>query len=178
MRGPQRARRSSLVRRVAASVVAIAATSVVVGAGVRTASASISVDRGAPTVESVGTLDASGLLPGADVQRLLTVGVAGGLGNMLIVTAQTSSRLDADRRNGLQLAADSCSLPWTHAGGGYQCPGVLTSVIASRPVLGRAALHGLTAGTAHQLRLTLSLPSAGGTDMLGQRSALIYRIGT
>lgn len=176
MRGQQGGRHSGMGRRVLASVVAIAATTVVVGAGVQTASASIRTDQAPATIESIGALDAAGLLPGGTVQRLVTVSVDG-LRSALTVTAQASSRLDTDRRNGLQLTAESCSLAWTQTPEGYSCAGALASVVPIRPVVGRSLLRGLSPGSPHRLRLTLSLPSTGGTDLLGQRSALNYRIG-
>jgi hypothetical protein len=84
----------------------------------------------------------------------------------LTTAAPTSSNLDADPANGLQLTIDSCSQPWTEAGTSpaftYTCGGTTQSVLASRPVIGTdvalANLASLATGTTDHLRATLALP--------------------
>jgi len=158
-------------------VAAVAATTLVVGAGVRTASASISTEH-APAVSLavIGSLDASGLLPGGEVERLVGIHVAAGAAPKLTVTADISSVLDQDATNGLQLRADTCSSGWVRTAPGYHCSGTITTLFASRPVVGRSTLAGAGASALTQVRLTLSLPGTADGRFMGQTSALSYRI--
>ena len=86
----------------------------------------------------------------------------------LTSAATTSSLLDTDTTNGLQLVIDKCSNAWTEAGTApaytYTCSGTTSTVLASRPVIGSnltlSNLSALTAGVTDHLRFTLTLPSA------------------
>jgi hypothetical protein len=169
--------RPTLVTRSLATLAAVAVTMVVVGAGVRAASASISIDQPAASLEVTGSLDASGLLPGGEVDRIISISVPSGTNPDLAVFAETSSVLDQDTRNGLQLRADLCSSSWRRTEAGYVCTGTVTSLFATRPVVGSSRLA-LTGGSAaaRQVRLTLSLPGTADGRFMGQTSALTYRI--
>ena len=114
---------------------------------------------------------AAGLVPGDTVQRAVTLSNTGtqGLSAVtLTTTASPSSKLDTDSTNGLHLALDACSVPWTEAGTApaytYTCTGTTTAVLASQPVIGAntalAGLSSLTAAASDNLRATLSLPAA------------------
>jgi spore coat-associated protein N len=170
--------RSRLISRVLATVAAVTVTAVVIGAGVNTASASISTDRGtAASVSSVGSLDASGITAGTQVERLVTIRVQGGSRTVLTVTAETSSVLDQDTHNGLQLRADACSETWRRTAAGYSCAGTVTTLIALRPIVGSSALAPFDRTVLGQpVRLTVSLPDTADARFMGQTSALSYRV--
>jgi predicted ribosomally synthesized peptide with SipW-like signal peptide len=97
-------------------------------------------------------------------------------------TATTSSLLDTDATNGLQLAIDRCSVPWTESGTApaytYTCSGTSTSVLASRAIVGSnltlSNLGSLTAGATDRLRFTLTLPSAAPNTLQNQSSVIQY----
>ncbi|MEP7020446.1 MAG: hypothetical protein ABI808_07330 [Pseudonocardiales bacterium] len=153
-------------------------TTLVVGAGIRTASASISTDAGPVASLAVnGSLDASGLLPGREVERVVSIHVAAGGSTNLTVTSQASSVLDQDTTNGLQLRADACSSGWRPTDAGFACAGTITTLFGRRPVVGRSRLSAGDRSTlTQQVRLTLSLPSTADSRFMGQTSALSYRI--
>ena len=88
------------------------------------------------------TVAANKLVPGDTVQRAVQLSNAAGQQDLssvtLSTTAPTSSLLDTDATNGLQLVVDACSVPWTEAGTApaytYTCSGVTKPVLASRAV--------------------------------------------
>ena len=88
-----------------------------------------------------------------DLRRMLTEALAA---IALTTSASTSSLLDTDAVNGLQLTVTSCSVPWTEAGTSpaftYTCSGTQGTVLASRAVITAnqplAASPALTAGGA------------------------------
>lgn len=90
--------------------------------------------------------------------------------------------LDTDATNGLQLAIDRCSVPWTESGTSpaftYTCSGTTSTVLATRPVIGSnlalSNLSALTAGATDHLRVTLSFPSSAGNTFQGVSSAITY----
>ena len=102
------------------------------------------------------SVGASNLAAGDTIQRSVDVKNTGSLtlANVtLTTTATTSSLLDTDTTNGLQMVIDKCSVAWTETGGPpytYTCGGTTTSVLASAPVIGTnltLANITLTAGT-------------------------------
>lgn len=131
------------------------------------------------------TVNASGIVPGDTIQRAVQLSNTG-TQNLASVTltsaASPSSLLDTDATNGLQLNIDACSVPWTEAGSApaytYTCSGTTTAVLASRAVVGSniplSNLSSLTAGTADNLRVTATLPSAAGNTFQGLTSTLTY----
>ena len=100
----------------------------------------------------------------------------------LTSAATTSSLLDTDTTNGLQLVIDKCSNAWTEAGTApaysYTCSGTTSTVLASRPVVGSnlalSNLSALTAGSTDHLRFTLTLPSAAPNTMQNLSSVIQY----
>lgn len=180
-----------------ATVVAVGGAVAVAGLGTfgsftSTTSASATVSSGtvqislgaAGTAANRLTVGASGLVPGDTVQRAVDLSVTGDqdLSSVsLTTTATTSSVLDTDPTNGLQLAVDLCSVPWTETAVGsgftYTCSGTTTSVVGSSPVIGsNLALPGvaLTAGSTSHLRVTLSLPTSAGNTFQGQTSVIDF----
>lgn len=131
------------------------------------------------------TLGATGIVPGDTLQRAVDLQNTGNqdLASIVLdVTAPTTSLLDTDATNGLQVVIERCSVAWTEAGSNpaytYTCGGTTSSVVASRPVVGSAIalsnLSSLTAGATDHLRVTLSFPSGAGNTFQGVTSALTW----
>ena len=130
-------------------------------------------------------VNASGIAPGNTIQRsvdLINQGSMNLTSITLTTTATTSSLLDTDATNGLQMAIDHCSVPWTESGSSpnfsYTCSGTTTSVLGSRAVIGSnlalSGLSSLTAGLTDHLRVSLTLPTNAGNTFQNQSSTLQY----
>lgn len=126
---------------------------------------------------------ATGMAPGDTVQRsvdLVNTGSIALSAVTLSTSAGTSSILDTDAVNGLQLAVDRCSTAWTESASpySYSCSGTVTPVLASRPVIGSdlalANLGSTSPGGTDHLRFTLTLPAAAGNDFQGKSSTIAY----
>ena len=121
---------------------------------------------------------------GDTIQRAVNIKDTGSidLADVKVTTvATTSSLLDTDATNGLQMVIDKCSVAWTEAGTSpaytYTCSGTTSSVVASVPVIGaNRTLNNLTltAGSDNFLRVTLTLPSAAGNTFQGLASTIQY----
>ena len=131
------------------------------------------------------TVDATGVVPGDRIERVVDLTNGGSLnlsGVGLTTTAQPSSALDTDTTHGLEVSIDRCSLPWTETGPApgyvYGCGGTTTAVLASRPVIMSAVtLSGLTsttAGATDHLRVVLTLPATAGDSLQGLSSRLQF----
>lgn len=130
-------------------------------------------------------LEADGFFPGRAVERTLAISNRS-RAEFSVVTlstkATTSSLLDSDPVDGLQLSIDACSVPWektgADAGASNICRGRTTAVVGRRPVIGQnTPLSGLSAtepGGRDYLRLTLSLPASADDRFQGQRSRISY----
>ena len=126
---------------------------------------------------------ATNIAPGDTMQRAVTLTNTGTIdmaaGSVALTsTAATSSLLDSGA-NGLTMAIDKCSVAWTESAVPYTytCSGTTTTVLASGPVLRTsAALSNIvtTAGTANNLRVTLTLPTAADNTYQGQSSTINY----
>jgi spore coat-associated protein N len=132
-------------------------------------------------VNRLGT--GAGLIAAGDsMQRALDLNYAGSVdvGSATLTTsASPSSALDTDTTDGLQLAIDKCSVAWTEAGPPYTytCGGSVSTVLASRPLIGsNVALSNLTltAGTTDHLRVTATLPSTAGNGLQNLSSTVGY----
>ncbi len=131
------------------------------------------------------TVNATGLVPGDTVQRAFDLTNSGNqsLASIaLTTTATTSSLLDTDATNGLQMVLDRCSTPWTESGTSpafsYTCGGTNSTILSSRAVIGsNMSMAGLSAlspaGTDH-LRVTLTLPTTAGNTFQGVTSTISY----
>jgi len=155
-----------------------------------TSTASQSVSSGTVSLAGIGTnaagnrltVGATNIAPGDTIQRAVTVTNTGTVDLASIVlttTATTSSLLNTDATNGLQMAIDKCSVAWTESAipYTYTCSGTTTSVLASSPVIGtNLALSNLTltAAAANNLRVTVTLPSAAGNTFQGLTSVVNY----
>lgn len=150
---------------------------------VATAGAVHLVARGAPGGH--GMADVPSLVPGdtAEVAAdLMTDGARPWRPVRLTITATTTSLLDQDHRDGLQLAIRRCATPWAVVSAGprptYDCPAGSVPVLAPRPLVGRGmTLSGLdgddTSGTRHLL-FSFALPESAGNEFQGLSSTVEY----
>lgn len=188
----------SRAQKVLLSVAAVGTAAALAGAGTwatftSSANADQSVSTGTVVIElgAAGTaanrltVNATGVAPGDTIQRAVNLSNTGSLalGSLSLSTAATtSSILDTDTTDGLQMAIDRCSVAWTETGTApaynYSCSGTTASVLASRPVIGaNLALSNITAtapGTTDHLRVTVSLPSTAGNTFQAKTSTIAY----
>ncbi|MGQ0831876.1 MAG: TasA family protein [Microthrixaceae bacterium] len=154
-----------------------------------TASESISsglvdINLGAVGVDNRLTVAATGIVPGDTMQRAfrLTNSSSDAVAAIALTTsATTSSALDTDATNGLQMLIERCSVAWTESGTSpafsYTCSGTTTTVLATRAIIGSSlALSNLTltSGATDNLRLTLSLPTTAGNTLQNLSSTVLY----
>ena len=190
---------SSTTGKVLASTVLLGAAASVAGLGTfgtftstTSATAQVSSGKVAIALGADGSaanrlnVTAAKLVPGDTVQRAVQLSNAAGQQDLssitLTTTAPTSSLLDTDLTNGLQLVVDACSVPWTEAGTApaytYTCTGVTKSVLTSRPVKGAnmplTNLVSTTAGNTDNLRVTLTFPTAANDTFQNQSSSLLF----
>jgi spore coat-associated protein N len=125
---------------------------------------------------------ASPIAAGDTMQRGVDLSFSGSIsfGSATLTTnATSSSLLDTDATNGLQIAIDKCSQAWTESGPPYTytCGGSTSTVLASRALIGSSiALSNLTltAGSTDHLRVTVTFPSAAGNTLQNQSSTINY----
>ena len=185
-------------RKLLVSLAIVAAAASIAGLGTfatftSSTSASQSVSSGTVTIAlgATGaatnrlTVGASNIAPGDTIQRSVDLINSGSIdlsGITLTTNATTSSLLDTDATNGLQMVIDRCSNAWTEGGTApaytYTCSGTTSTVLASRPVVGSnltlSNLTALTNGVTDHLRVTLSFPSAAGNTFQNQSSTIQY----
>lgn len=190
----------SLGAKVAASFAVVGVASAVAGLGTfatftSSTSASTSVATGTVVIALGATgastnrlnINASTVAAGDTIQRSVTLSNTGTIdlsGVTLTTTASPSSLLDTDATDGLQMIIEKCSVAWTEAGVSpaftYTCGGVTTTVLTTRAVIGAsmalANLTSLTAGSADNLRITLTLPSTAGNTFQGLSSTVSYAL--
>ncbi|MGK5173146.1 hypothetical protein [Geodermatophilus sp. CPCC 205761] len=122
---------------------------------------------------------AGGWVPGDSSQLVMDLsndGTAALSSVTLAVRATSSSVLDGDAAQGLQLVLESCSLPWEVLGAGYRCTGDVDGFYTG-PVVMTGALAGaqsLAAGGVDHLRATVALPSTAGNGFQNASSRLEY----
>ena len=125
---------------------------------------------------------ASPIAAGDTMQRAIDLSYSGSInfGSATLTTnATSSSGLDTDAANGLQISIDKCSQAWTESGPPYTytCGGSTSTVLASRALIGSGiALSNLalTSGATDHLRVTVSLPSSAGNTLQNQSSTISY----
>jgi len=156
-------------------------------------SASHSVSTGTVTIALGATgsvtnrlnINATAVAAGDTIQRSVDLTNSGSIdlaSITLTTSASTSSSLDTDGTNGLQMVIDKCSQAWTEGGSNpaftYTCGGTTSSVLASRAVIGSnlslSNLGSTTAGATDHLRITLTLPSAAGNTFQNLSSTISY----
>ena len=185
-------------RKLLVSLAVIAAAASIAGLGTyatftSSTSASQSVSSGTVTIAlgATGastnrlTVGASNIAPGDSIQRsvdLINQGSIDLASITLTTSATASSLLDTDAADGLQMVIDKCSVPWTEGGTApaytYTCSGTISTVLASRAVIGSnlslSNLGSLANGTTDHLRVTLSFPSAAPNSFQNQSSTIQY----
>jgi spore coat-associated protein N len=125
---------------------------------------------------------ASTIAAGDTMQRAIDLSYSGTInfGSATLTTSATSSSgLDTDAVNGLQIAIDKCSQAWTESGPPYTytCGGSTSTVLASRALIGSSiALSNLTltAGATDHLRVTVTLPGSAGNSLQNLSSTISY----
>jgi predicted ribosomally synthesized peptide with SipW-like signal peptide len=181
-----------------ASVAVIGAAASIAGLGTyatftSSTSASQTISSGTVTIALGATgastnrlnIGASNIAAGDTIQRSVDLINQGSLNLSavtLTTTATTSSALNTDTTNGLQMVIDKCSVPWTEGGTApaytYTCSGTTSIVLASTPVVGSnmtlSNLSALTAGSTDHLRVTLTLPATAPNSMQGLTSTIQY----
>jgi spore coat-associated protein N len=185
-------------RKLMLSLAAVGAAAAIAGLGTyatftSSTSVSQSVASGTVTVSLGATgastnrlnIGATNIAAGDTIQRsadLINSGSLNLASVTLTTTATTSSLLNTDTSNGLQMVIDKCSVAWTEGGTApaytYTCSGTTSSVLASAPVVGSnlalSNLSALTAGSTDHLRVTLTLPGAAGNTLQNQSSVIQY----
>src|SRR5438132_822400 len=128
-------------------------------------------------------IDATATAPGDTIQRsvdLIDQGTINLASVTLTTAATTSSVLDTDATNGLQMVIDKCSQAWTESGPPYTytCGGSTSSVLTTRAVIQTGVtlsnLSALTAGNTDHLRVTLTFPSGAGNSFQNKSSTIEY----
>lgn len=131
------------------------------------------------------SVGASDLAPGDTLQRGFALRNNGTLDMASItmaISATSSSALDTDATNGLEMKVDECSIPWVESATTpytYTCAGTTSSVLAYTPVAtvkatpqSLSGLAALTAAGTDNLVATVRLPSAAGNTLQGLSSTL------
>lgn len=140
-------------------------------------------DISANAVNNRLSVGATNLAAGDTIQRSVNVKNTGTItlaSVTLSTSATTSSLLDTDTSNGLQMVIEKCNVAWTETGGPpytYTCGGTTNSVVASTPVVvTNQALSNLslTGGADNFLRVTLTLPSAAPNTLQNKSSTIQY----
>src|SRR5436190_568221 len=183
---------------IAATTAVLGATASIAGLGTfatftSSTSASHTVSSGTVTIALGATggstnrlnVDATAIAPGDTIQRsvdLINQGTLDLASVTLTTQATTSSLLDTDTTNGLQMVIDKCSQAWTESGPPYTytCGGSTSTVLSSRAVIQTGVtlnnLSSLTAGPTDHLRVTLTFPSGAGTTFQNKSSTLQYTL--
>lgn len=137
---------------------------------------------------------ADGLVPGDTVERRVRLTNSGSenLSTLTLTTqATTSSSLNTDTTDGLQMKIEKCAgaLGWSEQGSGpytYTCDeasagddgGSRTTVLARRPIVGSGIalsnIGALTAGGSDDMVVTVDLPTDAPNSMQGQSSVVQY----
>jgi predicted ribosomally synthesized peptide with SipW-like signal peptide len=196
LRQAGRRRRRSRAHKLLATAAVLGATASIAGLGTfatftSSTSASHTVASGTVTIALGATggstnrlnVDATAIAPGDTIQRsvdLINQGTLDLASVTLTTQATTSSLLDTDTTNGLQMVVDKCSQAWTESGPPYTytCGGSTSTVLSSRAVIQSGVtlnnLSSLTAGTTDHLRVTLTFPSGAGNTFQNKSSTLQY----
>jgi spore coat-associated protein N len=196
LRPAGRRRRRSRAQKLLATAAVLGATASIAGLGTfatftSSTSASHTVSSGTVTIALGATggstnrlnVDATAIAPGDTIQRsvdLINQGTLDLASVTLTTQATTSSILDTDTTNGLQMVIDKCSQAWTESGPPYTytCGGSTSTVLSSRAVIQSGVtlnnLSSLTAGTTDHLRVTLTFPSGAGNTFQNKSSTLQY----
>lgn len=131
------------------------------------------------------SIAATNLVPGDTIDRAVNVTYDGSVGitaMTLTTTATTSTALDTDAVDGLQLTVTRCSVPWTEtlASGiptSYTCSGSTSTAIAARAVITTAQPLSSAVTTAAQTNyflVHLTLPHTAGNSFENAHSVIQF----
>lgn len=156
-------------------------------------SGTVNINLGASGVDNRLAVGATGLVPGDTLQRRVKLTNAGSeaLASVTLTTAATtSSALNTDATNGLQMLIQKCggALGWRESAVPYTytCDslalgdnlGTRSTVLAQRAIIGSTlALTGmssLTAAGVDDMVVTVTLPSTAGNTFQGLSSVISY----
>ena len=196
LRRAGRSRRRSRAQKLLVTAAVLGATASIAGLGTfatftSSTSASHIVASGTVTIALGATgastnrlnVDANAIAPGDTIQRsvdLIDQGTLDLASVTLTTQATTTSLLDTDTTNGLQMVIDKCSQAWTESGPPYTytCGGSTSTVLSSRAVIQTGVtlsnLSSLTAGNTDHLRVTLTFPSGAGNTFQNKSSTIQY----
>jgi hypothetical protein len=146
-------------------------------------SGTLSLDLNATNSTATLPMTAAGFVPGDSISRSVDLVNSGNLafaGIQMTSTATTSSLLDTDKVNGLQLSVKSCPVNWTETVTGgvatYTCSGTATTISNGSAVMSSspAGLASLNPGAnaVDHLVVTLTLPAGADNSFQGKTSAL------
>src|SRR5438552_5228306 len=183
-------------RKLLLTVAVLGATASIAGLGTfatftSSTSASHTVSSGTVTIALGATgastnrlnVDATAIAPGDTIQRSVDLIDQGtiNLASVTLTTAATSSTvLDTDATNGLQMVIDKCSQAWTESGPPYTytCGGSTSSVLSSRAEIQTGVtlrnLSALTAGSIDDLRVTLPFPDGARNSFQNKSTTIQY----
>lgn len=140
------------------------------------------------------TIGATNVVPGDTIQRRVKLSSAAGSETLASITlttsASTSSTLDTDTTNGLQMKIERCNgaLGWLESASPYTytCDqavagdnaGARATVLVERAVIGSdlalAGMQALTPGSTDDMVVTLRLPDSTGSTLQGKSSTIVY----
>jgi hypothetical protein len=137
--------------------------------GTQVDSGVVSVDVSSPAGASVPV--SGGMMLAGDSRSALVDLVDNGTTPLstltLTATATSSSILDQDTVNGLQLTVESCSVAWTGGAGTPSCTGTVRSYLTQPILVSDAPLPdspALSAMATDHLKLTVTLPTSATAD--------------
>ncbi|WP_222193093.1 M73 family metallopeptidase [Modestobacter italicus] len=144
------------------------------------ASGTLSLDLNATNSTASLPLSATGFVPGDTISRSVDLVNSGDLafsGIQMTSAATTSSLLDTDKVNGLQLSIKKCTNPWTESLSNgvatYTCSGTVSNVVNAPAVAsGNANVASVNPGGIDHLVVSLTLPTNAGNEFQGQTSKL------
>ena len=158
-----------------------------------TTAADMTISLSSPDASQVYNTAASDFSPGVTRERLVNVTLGGTIDakSLQFVVSNTcsgcsSSPLDTDATNGLQLKVERCSAAWSAPSGSspdstYTCSGTTSTVLASTGVGSIVGVWQtvsnvlLTSGSVNYLKLSWTLPTAAASSMQGQTSILMVK---
>lgn len=142
----------------------------------------VKVALGAPGAANTLNVPVTGLLPGDTVEKLVTLENTGnsGLNKVTLTTdaGATASLLTTEAVDGLQLAIENCSIPWTGTAAPYSCNGTKTTVLGSSPIImanaDLANLTALTAAKTDNLKVSTTLAKSAPNTFQGATSTISF----
>jgi len=143
----------------------------------RISAGAVTLDWGAAGTDQT-TVPITGLRPGGQAVRIVDLTNTGSVAASELGLEIGGSALGSTS-DGLQLALDRCSVPWTGAPGTAICSGTVTTVVADRPAQGRVLLTGSparTPGVRDHLRLTLRLPESAPPTAQGLSGSVTLQV--